>query len=418
MTSAVRLPHARLADLWPAELHGARLGAVVHPASVLPDLAHMADLLAAPGRPWRLAALFGPQHGMHGHTQDNMVEWEAGDGTADPRWGVPVHSLYGAHRKPTPSMLDGLDALLVDLQDVGARYYTFVWTMLLAMEAAHGRGLAVVVPDRPNPLGGRDVEGPGLDPGFRSFVGLHDVPIRHGLTAAELARLVAAERFPNLRLHVLPMEGWRRGMHWEETGLPWVLPSPNMPTPDTARVYPGTCLLEATTVSEGRGTCRPFEILGAPWIDGAWLKDDLDGLGLPGCVFREVGFQPTFHKGRGRLCRGVQIHVVDRAAFRPVRTGFAVLWALRRHGAAAASVATVAVDPFRPEGIPDAFAWKAPPYEYEEVKLPFDILAGHPRWREALEAGADPREIAGLWAADERAFAERRRPFLLYPDGA
>lgn len=406
----VRLPHERLADLWPRDLRGARLGAVVHPASVLPALTHLVDVLVRPGAPWRLAALFGPQHGILGHTQDNMVEWEGG---VDPRYGVPVHSLYGAHRKPTPAMLEGLDALLVDLQDVGARYYTFVWTLLLVMEAAHERGLSVVVVDRPNPIGGREVEGPLLDPAYRSFVGLHDVPIRHGLTIAEMARLLAAERLPGLRLHTLPMEGWVRAMHADETGLPWVLPSPNMPTIETALVYPGTCLLEATTVSEGRGTCRPFEIVGAPWIDSARLKGDLDSLRLPGAVFRECGFQPTFHKGHGRLCRGIQIHVTDRAAYRPVRTGFAVIWALRRQGALAAPVE---IDPFRPEGIPDAFAWKAPPYEYETARLPFDILAGHARWREMIDADRDPNEIAEAWRDDGRAWRERRRPFLLYAD--
>jgi uncharacterized protein YbbC (DUF1343 family) len=368
----------------------------------------MADLLKTPGNPWNLAALFGPQHGILGHTQDNMIEWE---GAPDPRWGVPVHSLYGVVRKPTPDQLEGIDALLVDLQDVGARYYTFIWTLALCMEAAWQKGIPVVVPDRPNPLGGALVEGPTLEDGFQSFVGLHTVPVRHGLTMGEMAKLLATEKFPGLRLHVLPMEGWSREMLWENTGLPWVMPSPNMPTPDTARVYPGMCLLEACTTSEGRGTTRPFEIFGAPWIDASRLRSDLDSLGLPGVRFRELGFQPTFHKGVGRLCGGVQIHVTDPVSFRPVLTGFAALWALRRQGG---SDEPIPIDPLHPENLPDIFAWKAPPYEYEALKLPIDILAGHSRWREMLEAGAAPRDLAQAWAPDETAWLERRKPFLLY----
>ncbi|MCB9497466.1 MAG: DUF1343 domain-containing protein [Fibrobacteria bacterium] len=408
MTTRVRLPHERLAALWPQELVGCRLGAVVHPASILPDLSPLADLLKAPGQPWKLAALFGPQHGILGHTQDNMIEWE---GEADPRWGVPVHSLYGRVRKPTPPMLAGLDALLIDLQDVGARYYTFIWTLKLCMEAAWEQGLAVVVPDRPNPLGGV-VEGPMLEDGFQSFVGLHTVPVRHGLTMGEMARLLVAECFPGLRLFVLPMEGYRSGMTWEETLLPWVLPSPNMPTPDTARVYPGMCLLEACTVSEGRGTTRPFEIFGAPWIDSQVLKSHLDSLHLPGVVFREMGFQPTFHKGVGRLCSGVQIHVTNAQLFRPVLTGWAILWALRQQ---ALAQQPIPIDPLHPEGLPDLFGWKAPPYEYEEIKLPIDILAGGSRWRERLEAGATPYELEQDWIRDYPLWEQRCRDHRLYP---
>lgn len=406
----VRLPHSRLAELWPTELRGARLGAVVHPASILADLSHLADVLRRPGAPWKLVSLFGPQHGILGHTQDNMIEWE---GEPDPRWGVPVHSLYGKVRKPTPAMLEGLDAILIDLQDVGARYYTFVWTLLLCMEAAWEKGLSVVVPDRPNPLGGSLVEGPTLDPEYKSFVGLHTVPVRHGLTMGEMAKLLVAEKYPGLKLHVLPMEGWDRGMLWEETGLPWVLPSPNMPTPDTARVYPGMCLLEACTASEGRGTTRPFEIFGGSWIDSARLKADLDSLRLPGVVFRELGFQPTFHKGVGKLCGGVQMHVTDSVSFRPVLAGFAALWALRRQGA---SESPVEIDPLDPRKVPDVFGWKAPPYEYEAVKLPIDILAGHSKWREGLEAGATPWELQAEWTSHESEWHHRRMPHLLYPD--
>jgi len=367
----------------------------------------MVDVLRAPGAPWSLAALFGPQHGILGHTQDNMIEWE---GAADPRYGVPVQSLYGKVRKPTPEMLAGLDVLLIDLQDIGARYYTFVWTMKLAMEAAWENGLAVVVPDRPNPLGST-VGGPTLEDGYQSFVGLHTVPVRHGLTMGEMARLLAAECFPGLKLRVLPMEGYRRAMHWEDTNLPWVMPSPNMPTPDTARVYPGMCLLEACTASEGRGTTRPFEIFGGPWIDAARLKRDLDSLAIPHVAFREIGFQPTFHKGAGRLCGGVQMHVTDPVKFHSVLTGWAALWALRRQGAA---TEPVAIDPLHPQGMPDIFAWKAPPYEYEETKLPIDILAGGCRYREMLDGGASPFDLETVWREAYPAWEARSNPHFLY----
>jgi len=409
--TTVGLPHSQLAELWPEELKGAGIAAVLHPASVLPDLSHLSDLLTRPGMPWRLVCLFGPQHGILGHTQDNMIEWE-GDGH-DPRLGVPVHSLYGKSRKPTPRQLEGVDALLVDLQDVGARYYTFVWTMLLCMEAAWEKGIAVVVPDRPNPLGGAEVEGPLLDRAYASFVGLHDVPVRHGLTIGELARLLAHERFPGLKLHVLPMTGWTRDMDFDATGLPWVLPSPNMPTVETAFVYPGMCLLEAATPSEGRGTTRPFELCGAPWLDAWRLCQDLRDLQLPGAAFREAFFQPTFHKGLGRICAGVQIHVTDRSAYRPFLTGIAILWAMRKQGYL---TDPVEINPLDPKDLPDGFAWKAPPYEYETVKLPVDILLGSSWIREGLESGAAPRELEARWLPDQAAWLERRRPFLLYPE--
>lgn len=407
----VGLAHSRLAELWPADLSGVRLAAVLHPASVLPDLTHMADLLARPGMPWELTALFGPQHGILGHTQDNMIEWEGE--SRDARLNVAVHSLYGATRKPTPAQLEGVEALLVDLQDVGARYYTFVWTMLLCMEAAWEKGIPVVVPDRPNPLGGALVEGPLLQADYASFVGLHTVPVRHGLTSGELARLLVAERFPGLVLHVLPMQGWTRGMDFEATGLPWVLPSPNMPTVDTAFVYPGMCLLEAATPSEGRGTTRPFELCGAPWLDAWRLCEDLRSLGLPGVAFREAFFQPTFHKGVGEICAGVQQHVTDRLAYRPFLTGIAILWAMRRQGVVQEPVA---INPLDPQGLPPAFGWKAPPYEYETVKLPVDILLGASRLREGLEQGLDPWQLQALWLPDETAWLSRRQPHLLYPE--
>jgi uncharacterized protein YbbC (DUF1343 family) len=324
---------------------------------VLPDLRPTADVL------WRwnrelfdLVALFGPQHGFDGTTQDNMIEWE---GFTHPRWGLPVHSLYGEHREPTPDMLDGLDVLVIDLQDVGARYYTFIWSVFLCLRACERAGVAVVVLDRPNPLGGTRSEGDPQDPAYLSFVGLHPLPVRHGMTVGELAQLFRRECFPEVRLEVLSPEGWDRACWWDECGLPWVMPSPNMPTLDTATVYPGMCLLESTNVSEGRGTTRPFELFGAPWADGHALCRELGRLGLPGCHFREAAFAPGFHKFAGQTCAGAQLHVTDRTVFRPFATGLAVVRTLRGMW-------------------PDQFAWKPPPYEYETEKLPIEILTGGP----------------------------------------
>lgn len=351
----VQLPIDRLEELWPEDLRGARLGAVLHPASVSSTLVHAASILEGKsGRLFTLAALFGPQHGYLGHTQDNMIEWT---GYRHPRLGIPVYSLYGEHREPTPEMLAGLDVLLVDLQDVGARYYTFIWTMYLCMAACERAGVTVVVCDRPNPLNGVSVEGPMLDRNYRSFVGLHPLPVRHGRTIGELAAQFQEEAFPACRLRVLPMRGWRREMYWEETGLPWVMPSPNMPTPETALVYPGMCLLEGTNISEGRGTTRPFELFGAPWIDAERLTSELNALDLPGVSFREAYFQPGFQKYAGELCRGAQLHVTERAVFAPFQTGVEILRCLRRN-------------------YPTHFAWKQPPYEYEYEKLPIEVLIG------------------------------------------
>ena len=334
--------------------------------------------------------------------------------------GLPIYSLYGKTRKPTPEMLAGLDAVVVDLQDVGARYYTFVWTMALVLEAAAEAGISAVVLDRPNPLGGAVVEGPLLQADHTSFVGYHPgVPIRHGLTIAEIARMVVAENPVCARpkagfaLHTLAMEGWTRDMEFEDTGLPWVLPSPNMPTVDTARVYPGMCLLEACSVSEGRGTTRPFELVGAPWIDPYALKDALDALALPGCLWRPVYFEPTFHKHGHTVCGGVQVHVTDRKAFKPVLATFALLWAMRRQGNTLPPGETYGFDPNAP--MKQVFAFKAPPYEYETVKPPFDILSGSALWRELLEKDLpSPYDIEKLWLPGEQEWLERRKKYLLY----
>ena len=246
---------------WPARLKGQRVGLLVHPASVNQQIEHAAQLFYRSGN-FELSALFGPQHGIRGETQDNMVEWE---GFADKQTGLPVFSLYGRARKPEPAMLTNIDALAIDVQDVGSRYYTFIWTMELCMQACMEMGKSIVVLDRPNPIGGHITEGNVLDGAYSSFVGNRPLPIRHGMTIGEIAHYLRNEFYPSLDVHIIPLHGWKRKMWFDETGLPWVLPSPNMPTLETAMVYPGMCLLEGTTISEGRGTTRPFEIFGAPY---------------------------------------------------------------------------------------------------------------------------------------------------------
>jgi uncharacterized protein YbbC (DUF1343 family) len=292
-------------------------------------------------------------------------------------------------------MLNGVDVLVFDLQDVGARYYTYIQTLALVMKACREQGKSLVVLDRPNPINGVDTEGTVLDPDFSSFVGLYPLAIRHGLTVGELALYLNLEFQIDCRLEIVKMQGWTRDMFFSETQLPWVLPSPNMPTLETALVYPGMCLLEGTNVSEGRGTTRPFELSGAPWITPARMVEQLDRMDLPGVVFRPVHFTPTFHKWAGERIGGVQIHVSDRAAFRPVLTGLALLTLYRQMGE-------------------DRFAWKSPPYEYEEEKLPIDILCGTDRIRHLIEAGAGLDELEGSWRTELEEFREVRQKYLLY----
>ena len=353
----VQLPVDHLSELWPKKFRGARIGALLHPASVSSNLEHASRILEQHnGDLFRLGAFFGPQHGFLGQTQDNMVEWKSYE---HPRLHIPVYSLYGEHREPTGEMLEGLDVLVVDLQDIGSRYYTFIWTLYLCMRACESRGTAVVVFERPNPINGVTIEGPTLHPNYKSFVGMHPIPIRHGRTIGELAQQFRDEALPNCELSVLPMKNWDREMWFDQTGLPWVMPSPNIPALDTATVYPGMCLLEGTNISEGRGTTRPFEIFGAPFIDPERLCAQVNGLKLPGVFFRENYFQPTFHKFAGELCGGAQLHVIDRNDFRPFETGLEIIRAIRNL-------------------YPKQFEWKQPPYEYETEKLPIEILLGDP----------------------------------------
>ncbi|MSR20395.1 MAG: DUF1343 domain-containing protein [Gemmatimonadetes bacterium] len=390
MTRRVRRGIERLLAGEAAHLRPLALGLIAHPASVTDDLTHSATALAEAG--YDLRALFGPQHGARGEKQDNMVESEP---YLDPVSGVPVHSLYGVVRKPTPEMLRGLDALLFDLQDVGVRIYTFVWTMALAMEACAEAGVRFVVLDRPNPVGGVIREGPLLRAGFESFVGLHPVPLRHGLTCGELALWLNAERGIGCELEVVGCDGWRRTMSWEDTGLPWVMPSPNLPTSESCRVYPGMVLLEGTNLSEGRGTTRPFELFGAPYLDAYALAERLRGELGPGVTLRPCHFEPTFQKHAGRICAGGQLHVTDARAFRSVHTAVAIL----------AAVKALA---------PDEFAWRSPPYEYEAEKPPIDILWGSDTLRSGIDGMSSPTEILAGTEGEIGAFGRAVAPYLLY----
>ena len=371
-------------------LGGQSVGLLCHPASVTADLTPAAEALMRV-KGVKLRRLFAPEHGITGAAQDLVLVGHE----KDPLTGLPVMSLYGKRLDPDPRALDGLDALIVDLQDVGARYYTYNWTTALAMKAAARVNLPVIVLDRPNPLGGEQLEGNWPEPGWSSFVGLYPLPIRHGMTMGELSGYLNDTHALGCDLTVVPMLGWKRRMPWEDTGLPWVAPSPNMPTPDTARVYPGGCLIEGTNLSEGRGTTRPFEWIGAPFLDGPRLARALERRGLPGVRFRPVGFEPAFHKWKSQRCGGVQIHVIDAARFKPFATYLALIAEARRQA-------------------PRHFRWRKPPYEFERVRLPMDLLCGGPGIRRALERGVPLARLEASWRPDLVRFARERRPYLLY----
>jgi uncharacterized protein YbbC (DUF1343 family) len=382
----------RFEKRWPKGLRGARAGLLVHPASVNGKLQHAADLLQQSGK-LTLKAFFGPQHGIRGETQDNMIEWE---GFKDRSTGLPVFSLYGSTRKPKTAMLKNIDVLVIDLQDVGSRYYTFIWTMELCMQACDEAGKEVVILDRPNPIGGLHAEGPVLNEKYASFVGKRPLPVRHGMTVGEIALYLKESFYPGLVLHIIPMQGWKRKMWFESTKLPWVLPSPNMPTIDTAAVYPGMCLLEGTLISEGRGTTRPFEIFGAPYIHPDSLVKRLDSCKLPGVLFRPAYFQPVFQKHAGSLCGGAQIHIMDRERFKPFKTGVAVIKSVH-------------------DLYPGDFKWKQPPYEYETEKMPIDILAGTEKLRKGIEKGERLDLMEEWWSEQSHSFQKDvGRRFLLY----
>jgi uncharacterized protein YbbC (DUF1343 family) len=384
-----------------SRLRGRRVGVLCHPASVDARLVHVADALSAASI--SLGRLFGPEHGIRGEAQDMVGV----DSTRDSRTGVRVTSLYGdgfESLSPGLEAFADLDVLVVDLQDVGSRYYTFIWTMALCLQSAARAGVSVVVLDRPNPIGGLAIEGGTIAPWAESFVGLGAILVRHGLTIGEVARLVRAgipwggERFAkpfDCDLEVVTMRGWRRDQHFADTGLPWVLPSPNMPTPDTALVYPGLCLLEGTNVSEGRGTTRPFEIFGAPFVDGYRLAERLDLDRLPGVRFRPLSFRPTFHKFAGQVCGGMQVHVTDRSAFRPYLTGIAILRALRGLSG-------------------EAFRWRTETYEFVSDHPAIDLLTGGDAIRRGIDAGVSLSDLRATWQEDEDAFRQRRESCLIY----
>jgi uncharacterized protein YbbC (DUF1343 family) len=371
-------------------LRGKRLALAANPSSIDPRCRFITDLF---GRQtdWKLISFFGPEHGLRGEMQDQ--EWC--DTYRDPSTGLPVHSLYGSNLKPAPEMLEGIDSLVFDMQDVGSRYYTFIYTLSYIMEACRDQDVEVIVLDRPNPLNGVDVEGPVLEKGHESFVGRYPIAIRHAMTVGEFAAFIN-EQFVGCKLHVVPMEGWKREWFFEQTGLPWVLPSPNMPTADTAIVYPGMCLLEGTNVSEGRGTTRPFEIFGAPWIDADAFCRRMNTFGeLTGVVFRPHWFRPTFNKHARQLCGGAQIHVTDRNSFRPVRTALYILHVLLAEYA-------------------EHFRWKEPPYEFVSDRLPIDVLLGNSWVREKLEQGGQPAQIEEAWGAMTEQFSKRKAQYHMY----
>jgi uncharacterized protein YbbC (DUF1343 family) len=365
--------------LWPKKLKGARVGLLVHTASVNAGFTYATTLFFQSNK-CEIKALFGPQHGIFGETQDNMVEWK---GFRDKLTGLPVYSLYSRTRKPEPAMLQDIDAMVIDLQDIGARYYTFIWTMENSMKVCSEINKTVVVLDRPNPIGGVHIEGPVLDMTYASFVGQRSLPVRHGMTVGEIGGYLRNKFYPSLDFHVIPLQGWERKMWFDNTGLPWVMPSPNMPTLDTAMVYPGMCLLEGTNLSEGRGTSRPFEIFGAPYVKPEMLLKRLQEFRLSGVVFRPLHYQPTFQKYSGLLCGGAQLHVTKREKFRPFKTGVAVIKAAH-------------------DLYPEYFQWKRPPYEYE-------------RLRKDIEQGVSLENMEAWWKEQCQEFQRKvRKKFLMY----
>ncbi len=389
--ATVRTGLENFIDNPPSWCAGKRLGLLCNPASVDGRLRHARDLLARRFA-GRLTALFSPQHGYFAEKQDNMIE---SDHLTDPVLGIPVFSLYSRLRKPAPEMLEPIDILLVDLQDAGCRVYTFIYTLSYCMEAMAEAGKKVVVLDRPNPVSGLQAEGNCLRPEFQSFVGRYPIAMRHGLTIGELARFFNREGGIGCDLEIVPMEGWRRSMYFTDTGLPWVAPSPNLPTPVSALVYPGQVLWEGTNVSEGRGTCQPFELFGAPFIDPQEVMSRLDSASLQGVILRPCHFEPTANKWQGQLCRGFQLHVTARRRYRPYRTSLLLLQAVYASR-------------------PDGFQWKPPPYEYEFEKQPFDLITGDNRIRACIEAGGDILALERSWQRELDEFIDISRRYFLY----
>lgn len=381
-------------------LAGRRVGLITNPTGVLPDLTHDLDALIRAGV--QVVAAFGPEHGVRGSLQAGVKQSGI---EIDPDTGIPFYPLYGKDREQIAAAFreSGNDLILFDIQDVGTRFYTYIWTMSDSLEAAALAGIPVVVLDRPNPIGGVAVGGPVLEARFASFVGRYPIALRHGMTAGELARLFNDRFVPEAtggrraRLDVIPMEGWRRSMYFDETGLPWVMPSPNMPTLETALVYPGQGLFEGTNLSEGRGTTRPFELIGAPFVKPLELAARLNALKLPGVRFRAAYFTPTFSKYQGQVVGGVQVHVTDRRQYRPVETALEMLATVRHL-------------------YPAQFEWRTSGSSGGRPRYFIDLLAGTDRVRSALDAGESPAAIAAAWQAQLEAFEALRARYLIYPE--
>jgi uncharacterized protein YbbC (DUF1343 family) len=379
---------------FPSGLKGKRIGILCHAPSVNRNLEHISDIFFKRAD-CKLTALFGPQHGIHGQTQDNMIEWQS---QRHPVYNIPLYSLYGNHRKPTPEMLSEIEVLLIDLQDVGARLYTYIWTVKLCMEACSEAGIPVWVLDRPNPVGKLPFDGPVLKKGFFTFVGGASIPLCHRMTIGEMALWLKEKYYAACDLNVVWMKNWKRSSIYGETGLTWVLPSPNIPTVQTALVYPGTVLIEALNLSEGRGTTIPFELFGAPFINAEKLKKNLDNRHLEGCIFRNHDFIPTFHKFAGELCFGLQIHITDINRFKPVGTALEIF------------------DAIIETSQPDALKFKQPPYEYEHNLMPFDILSGDSGMRNTLISRNNLSKEKERWQNEIEEFRNEFNAMAVYPE--
>ena len=379
---------------FPASLKGKRIGILCHAPSITRNFEHITDLFFQRDD-CRLSAIFGPQHGIYGQTQDNMIEWNS---QLHPVYGIPLYSLYGEHRRPTPEMLNEIDVLLIDLQDVGARLYTYIWTVKLCIEACSQASIPIMLLDRPNPIGCLPFDGPVLKKEYFTFVGGASIPLCHRMTMGEMALWIKEKYYPGSELEIVWMKNWRRSSLYSETGLPWVLPSPNMPSEKTAIVYPGTVLIEALNLSEGRGTTIPFELFGAPFIDSEKLKKNLDNRKIAGCSFRKHNFIPTFHKFKGENCNGLQIHITDISSYKPVATALEIFDAIIESSPA------------------DSLKFNPPPYEYEYNLMPFDILAGDSGMRETLILRKNIKDEQERWASEIEAFNKEFVQISEYPE--
>ena len=382
----------KIASSMPKALKRRNIGLLCHAPSITTSFVHITEIFHSEPD-CKLAAIFGPQHGLYGQTQDNMIEWE---GENHPVYNVPVYSLYGKVRKPGAAMLKDIDVLVVDLQDAGARLYTYIWTVKLCMEACAEAGIPVWILDRPNPVARLPFDGPVLKEEYFTFVGGASIPLCHRMTIGEMATWIKEKHVSACDLTIVKMEGWRRNSNYRETGLPWVLPSPNLPSLSSAMVYPGTVLIEALNLSEGRGTTIPFQLFGAPWLNVPGLLAELRRRPVSGCAFREHNYIPTFHKYAGRLCHGVQIHVTDEFAFRPVETALHIFDAI------------IEISP------PGSLIFNDPPYEYEEKLIPFDILSGDDNMRLTLQNHRPLSDELLRWQAEIELFRSEFERLALY----